>query len=195
MVESAGRRIAAVVERDHQTNYQWEFKVIAENTVNAFALPGGKVAFYEGIMPICQTELGVAVVMGHEVAHALLRHGGERVSRSMLSQIGVSVASVLASSDPAQQEMTAAALGAAVQVGSELPFSRDQEAEADHVGLILMAKAGYDPHEAASFWRRMAAQEGGGGTPGFLRTHPTNENRIKMIEEHLPEALGYLKGR
>lgn len=196
MVESAGRRIAQVVERDHGTNFDWEFKVIADSTVNAFALPGGKIAFYEGILPICQSETGVAVVMGHEIAHALLRHGGERVSRSILTQLGISVGALLASDDPKTREMTATALGAAAQVGAELPFSRSQESEADHVGIILMAKAGYDPREAPRFWERMAAREGsGGGTPGFLRTHPTSSQRVDDLHKRMPEAMAYYQQR
>ena len=195
MLVNVGNRIAAVVERDHQVNYDWEFRLIGENTQNAFALPGGKVAFYEGIMPICRDETGIAVVMGHEIAHALLRHGGERVSRSMISQLGVSAAALLTSSDPQTQQMTAAALGAAVQVGSELPFSRSQESEADRVGMILMAKAGYNPREAPEFWRRMAAQGSGGSTPAILRTHPTHETRIEDLHKWMPEAMQHYQPR
>ncbi len=189
MVERVGRRIAAVAERP---DFQWEFRLIEDPTVNAFCLPGGKVAFYEGIMPVCADDTGVAVVMGHEVAHAMARHGGERVSQSMVAQLGTEVAAeVIGSKDPAVREMVAVGLGAGVNVGVMLPFSRKHESEADQIGLILMAKAGYDPRAAPKFWERMNAMAGGSRPPEFLSTHPNPETRIAQLQSWMPEALPY----
>lgn len=187
-VEAVGRRIAVVADRP---DFEWEFKVIAEPTVNAFCLPGGKVAFYEGILPICASDEGIAVVMGHEVAHALLRHGGERVSQSIVAQGGTEImAAILGGRDASLREKVASALGVGVNVGVLLPWGRDQESEADHVGLILMAKAGYDPREAPRFWQRMEAATGGEGRPPeFLSTHPNPETRISQLNAWMDEAL------
>ena len=196
MVERVGRRIAAVAPEiaDIANQFQWEFKVIADPQVNAFALPGGKVAFYEGIMPICANETGVAVVMGHEVAHAIARHGNERVSQNVLIELGVGTGSaLLGGSDPATQQAVSAALGMGAQVGIALPFGRSHESEADHIGIILMAKAGYDPREAPGFWERMSAQSSGGGTPEFLSTHPSHGTRIDQLKEWMPEAMKFYK--
>jgi predicted Zn-dependent protease len=187
MVEKVGRDIAAVADRP---DFQWEFKLIAEPTINAFCLPGGKVAFYEGIMPVCATEAGVAVVMGHEVGHAIARHGGERMSQGMIAEQGTSVvAAILGGKDPAKQQMAAAALGAGVKYGAILPFSRKQESEADEIGLNLMAKAGYDPREAAKFWQRMIDATGGDRPMEWLSTHPDPANRIKRLQELEPAAV------
>lgn len=187
MVEKVGRDIAAVADRP---DFQWEFKVIAENTVNAFCLPGGKVAFYDGIMPVCANEAGVAVVMGHEIGHAIARHGGERMSQGMIAEQGTGVvAAILGGKDPAKQQMAAAALGAGVKYGAILPFSRKQETEADEIGITLMAKAGYDPREAAKFWRRMIESTGGDRPMEWLSTHPDPENRITRLNELAPKAL------
>jgi predicted Zn-dependent protease len=193
-LERVGRRIAAVAERPA---FEWEFRLIAEPTVNAFCLPGGKVAFYEGIMPICGDDTGVAVVMGHEVAHALARHGGERVSRGIVSDLGTDVlASVLGGQDKENQARVAQALGAGAQVGLLLPWGREQESEADRIGLILMAKAGYDPREAPRFWERMEAATGSGGRPPeFLSTHPSPGTRMRQLEAWMPEALAHYAGR
>jgi predicted Zn-dependent protease len=186
MVTRVGKRISAVAERP---DFQWEFRVIAEPTVNAFCLPGGKVAFYEGIMPVCQDDTGVAVVMGHEVGHAIARHGGERISQSIVAKAGTGVvAKILGGQDPDNQAMVAKALGVGANVGILLPFSRKQESEADHIGLLLMAKAGYDPRAAPLFWERMMAQGGERG-PEFLSTHPDPANRIEQLKAWLPEAL------
>lgn len=190
MVQRSGQRIAAVADK---SDFQWEFQLIAEPTVNAFCLPGGKVAFYEGIMPICQDETGVAVVMGHEVAHAIARHGGERVSQSVVMNAGTQVlAAILGGQDPARQDMVARALGVGTNVGLALPFSRDHESEADRIGLILMAKAGYDPRAAPEFWKRMSAQGGERG-PEFLSTHPNPETRVEQLNAWIPEAMPYFE--
>lgn len=191
MVTRAGRRIAAVADAP---GFQWEFKVIADPTVNAFCLPGGKVAFYEGIMPVCQDETGVAVVMGHEVSHAIARHGGERISQGLVAEGGTEiVARILGGEDPASQKKVAEIFGLGAKFGVLLPYGREQESEADRIGLILMAKAGYDPRAAPGFWQRMMAQ-GGARPPEFLSTHPDPERRIQQLESWMPEALGHYSG-
>lgn len=191
MVARVGERIKAVAERP---DFQWEFNVIADPTVNAFCLPGGKVAFYEGIMPVCQTDEGVAVVMGHEVGHAIARHGGERVSQEMLAKGGEEViTAILSRKDPVLANQAAGLIGAGAQYGVLLPYSRAHESEADHIGLILMSKAGYDPHEAPKFWERMIAATSSAGDrpPEFASTHPNPDTRIKQLNDWMPEAMGY----
>lgn len=194
MVETVGRRIAQAANHE---DYQWEFIVLDDpKTINAFALPGGKVAFYSGIMPVCQDENGVAVVMGHEVAHALARHGAERMSRDMLAQLGSKGLSIaLAEKSAMAQNIFLKAYGLGVTYGIQLPFSREQESEADHIGLILMAKAGYNPGAAIGFWQRMESQSKGGNTPEFFSTHPNHERRIDQIKQWLPEANQYRKNQ
>ena len=188
LVTQVGQHIAAVANRP---DYAWEFRVIDKNVANAFALPGGKVAVYTGLFPYTQTEAGLATVLGHEVAHALARHGAERVSQNMLAQIGLSALQIgLHDGDPGILQGVALAYG----VLGELPFNRSQESEADHIGLILMAKAGYDPREAIGLWQRMEAGQGGAGLPEFLSTHPSGTTRIKQIQQWLPEALQYYRG-
>jgi predicted Zn-dependent protease len=192
MVTRAGQRIAAAAQAP---DFAWEFTLLADPTVNAFCLPGGKVAFYEGIMPVCRDETGVAVVMGHEVAHALAHHGNERVSQGIIAELGTQaaqagIAAMLSKSDPKLTEISNAALGVGVQVGAILPYSRAHESEADHIGLILMAKAGYDPREAPAFWERMLAAENG-GPPEFLSTHPDPVTRIEQLKAWIPEAMPY----
>jgi predicted Zn-dependent protease len=189
MVERVGRRIAAVAE---QPDYQWQFKVIASEQTNAFALPGGKVAFYEGILPICQTEAGIAVVMSHEIAHALARHGGERMSHTALST-AVKKAVEFGASEQSEKEreLILGAYGAASKFGVTLPYSRKHESEADHIGLMLMAKAGYDPTEAPRFWERFAQLNAGQKPAEFLSTHPSDAHRAAALRELLPEAHEY----
>jgi len=157
--------------------------------VNAFCLPGGKVAFYEGIMAVCGDEAGVAVVMGHEIAHAIARHGNERVSQGIVVQASKEgVAELLGAED----EVTRQAISAALGIGVTLPFSRTHESEADHIGLLLMAKAGYDPRVAPGFWERMNAS-GGRRPPEFLSTHPHPETRVAKLREWMPEAMEYYR--
>ena len=160
-----------------------------DNTVNAWAMPGGKVAFYTGIMPICQSELGVAVVMGHEVAHAVANHGRERVSQQMAAQTGLSIASILLGGPgaTASGDLLLQAAGAGTSLGI-LKFSRENESEADHLGLIFMAMAGYNPEAAPKFWERMSANSGGEAPPEFLSTHPSHSTRIEDLNNWLPEA-------
>ena len=197
MVERVGHRIREAAEiwlqaRDQShflDGYEWEFSLIQSNEINAWCMPGGKIAFYTGILPITQNEAGLAVVMGHEIAHALLNHGQQRMSAGVLQQAG---AAVLGAGTAGQSETTQALAMTAYGVGSELlgtmPFSRSHESESDHYGLILMAIAGYDPQEAVHFWERMSAMSGGGAPPQFLSTHPSDVTRIRQIQEWIPEA-------
>jgi metalloendopeptidase OMA1, mitochondrial len=190
-----GRRIAEATGRN---DYQWEFKVVDNNKmVNAFCLPGGKVAVYTGILPVARDDAGLATVMGHEVAHAIARHGGERVSQQMAVEgLVAATAIALSERDPKQANLYAGLLGAGATVGVLLPYSRLQESEADRLGLIFMAKAGYDPRAAPEFWRRMAeAGKGKARPPEFLSTHPADETRIRQLEKWLPEALAYYRPR
>jgi predicted Zn-dependent protease len=188
LVRRVGERIAAVVER---ADFAWEFHVIDKDVANAFALPGGKVAVYTGILKYTQTDTGLAVVIGHEVAHALARHGGERISRSMIAQLGLAAVQIgLNTNDP----LVLQGIGLAYGLGVELPFDRSQESEADHIGLILMAKAGYDPREAIPFWERMSSGKQGKGPPEFLSTHPSGKTRIAQLRQWMPEALQYYHG-
>jgi predicted Zn-dependent protease len=191
MVVRVGQRIAAAAERP---DFDWQFKLIDEpKTVNAFCLPGGRVAVYTGILPLTENEEGLAVVMSHEVAHALAHHGAERMSQGELVNLGGAALQVgMANKDPAVQQQVMGAFGLGASVGVLLPFSRSHEAEADHIGLILMAKAGYDPRAAVPFWQRMEAA-GGQKPPEFLSTHPSDATRIKKIQAELPEALTYYK--
>lgn len=194
IVRRIGERIAKAANR---SDYRWEFVVIDDpDTVNAFALPGGKVAVYTGMFPVAQTEAGLATVMGHEVAHALARHGAERMSQQMgMQAVGTGLAVALGASGTSgvTQSVAMQAFGLGAQVGVLLPFSRSQESEADHIGLILMAKAGYDPSEAVSFWERMEKAGGGKAPPEYLSTHPNHGTRVKQIETWLPEAESYYR--
>ncbi len=187
MVNRVGQRIAAVADRP---DYDWEFNVIASEQQNAFALPGGKVAIHEGILPICQNEAGLAVVMSHEIAHALARHGGERMSHAALQnglQKGVQFATRQRSKS--EQKVILSAYGVASQYGVMLPYSRKQESEADHIGLLLMAKAGYEPEEAPRFWERFAGAKGGDSPAEFLSTHPADQRRADDLRALLPKAM------
>ncbi|MBI5493262.1 MAG: M48 family metallopeptidase [Deltaproteobacteria bacterium] len=191
ILRRVGERIAAAVDKPQ---YQWEFALIDEDTVNAFALPGGKVAFYDGILPICQDENGIATVMGHEVAHVLARHGAERLSQEQIVSVGqMALLAALLGRSPEAQDAMMRAYGLGAQVGVLLPYSRKHELEADEIGLILMAKAGYDPHAAVAFWKRMNEAKKGGGPPEFLSTHPSDEKRIERIESLVPKAMEYYR--
>jgi metalloendopeptidase OMA1, mitochondrial len=187
LVTRVGSRIAAASGRN---DYRWEFTVIEnDKTVNAFCLPGGKVAVYTGLMPIARDEAGLAAVIGHEVAHAIARHGAERVSQQLVLE-GVTMAAVIAAGDPNKANLYGGLIGAGATLGVLLPYSRLHESEADRMGLIYMAKAGYDPHAALELWKRMAAQDKG-KPPEFLSTHPADSTRIKQIEGWLPEAMSH----
>jgi predicted Zn-dependent protease len=188
MVQRVGSRIAAVTD----LKYQWEFKLIADDKqANAFALPGGKVAVYTGILPITRDEAGLAAVLGHEIGHVVARHGGERLSQQMGVQTVTQLAAGMASSDPATVQLVATALGAGAQYGVLLPWSRQQESEADHIGIILMAKAGYDPHASVELWKRMQAAATGQRPSEWLSTHPSEATRIQQLEGWMPEAMKY----
>ena len=173
--------------------FQWEASVIKDDrTQNAFALPGGKIAVYTGIFPIADNEAGLAAIIGHEVVHALARHGSERMSQGLLAQIGLVGASIALQTEgfsPVTSQAAMSALGVGTQVGVLLPFSRAHESEADYIGLLLAAEAGYDPHEAIHVWERMQQSSGGNQPHEFLSTHPGHETRIKRLTEELPEAL------
>jgi len=190
-VERIGRRIAAATGR---SDYAWEFRVLDDDkTVNAFCLPGGKVAVYTGLLPVAQDDAGLAAVIGHEVAHAIARHGGERLSQQMVVA-GVTAATVMATSDTAKRDLYAGLLGAGAAVGFLLPYSRLHESEADRMGLIYMAKAGYDPRAAIGLWQRMAAlAKDKARAPEWLSTHPAEASRIAALEHWLPEALSYYR--
>jgi len=191
LVQKVGKRIAAVAQPD-MPNAQWEFVVFDSKEANAFCLPGGKVGVYTGILPITKDEAGMATVLGHEIAHAVARHGGERMSEAMLMETGGQIlGTTLSTADPRTQAAAAIAYGLTTQVGVELPHSRKQESEADEIGLIYMARAGFDPEAAIAFWQRFAAynqKQGGGGTLPFLRTHPTDEKRIRQLQALMPRA-------
>lgn len=193
-VRRVGRRIAEATGR---TDYQWEFNLIEDKQANAFCLPGGKVAVYTGILPITRDDSGLAAVLGHEVSHAIARHGGERVTQTLLVQMGLAATQVaLARNDPVVVQQVTALLGAGATVGLLLPWSRAQESEADHLGLIFMAKAGYDPHAALDLWNRMAeAAKGRDRPPEYLSTHPSEATRIKQIEAWIPEAMQFYAPR
>lgn len=201
MVKNVGSKIKVAVEQymkqkglsDQLNGYSWEFNLIESETVNAWCMPGGKVAFYTGIMPICKDEKGVAVVMGHEVAHAIANHGRERMSEGLVANLGLSSLSAAMGQNPTlTQQLLLQSVGIGTQLGM-LSFSRTHESEADEIGLIFMAMAGYDPREAPKFWERMAAQSSGQRPPEFLSTHPHPETRIADLNNQIPEALKYYK--
>ena len=194
LVQKVGKRIAAVA---NLPGAQWEFVVFESKEANAFCLPGGKVGVYTGILQVTKNEAGLATVIGHEVAHAVARHGGERISQALLLQTGESLlGKAISSADPKLQSATLLAYGVGSTVAIQLPHSRLQESEADHIGLIYMAKAGYDPREAIAFWQRFSEfnrTQGASNVPAFLRTHPLDEKRIEQLKAWLPEALSYYK--
>jgi len=203
-IKRVGARIQSAVEEyarqtDHAKDlagYAWEFNLVESKEVNAWCMPGGKVVFYTGIMPVCQDDNGVAVVMGHEVAHAVAKHGAERMSQSLLVEMGGAALGAALQSKPQEtQQLWMGAFGAGAQYGVLMPFGRGQESEADHLGLIFMAMAGYDPHHAVEFWQRMAKASGGKAPAKFMSTHPSDEHRIQKIQEELPEAMKYYKPR
>lgn len=204
MVRRVGQRVAAASEElleetgrgSDIRNYKWEFNLIEDDkTVNAWCMPGGKVAVYTGLLPIAQDENGLAVVMGHEVAHAIAKHGNERMSQGLLAQFGaIGLSLALARSPGLTSDIFMQAYGVGAQVGFLLPYSRLHESEADRIGLVLMAKAGYDPRGAVALWQRMNAK-GGSRPPEFLSSHPAPESRIRDIESLIPEAMQYYKVR
>lgn len=202
MVKRVGHRIEKAVEeffamkgmKDHLKGYKWEFNLFESNVTNAWCMPGGKVAVYEGLMKVARDETGLAVVMGHEIAHAIAEHGNERMSQQMLANFGGIALTVAMKDKPKETQMLwTTVYGVGVQFGAILPYSRLHESEADHLGLIFMAMAGYDPRKAVEFWERMAAEAKGKKPPEFLSTHPSDKTRIRQIKKLLPEAMRYYR--
>jgi len=201
MVKRVGDRITQAVKRYYTSkgiddgnfkNYQWEYNLVEDKAVNAWCLPGGKIVVYTGILSVTQNENALAVVMGHEVSHALLQHGNQRMSSSMVQELGGLTLSLALSNKPAQtQDIFLNAFGVGTELGVMLPFSRKQELEADRYGLIWTVMAGYDPEEAISFWKRMSLASNAAAQPVFLSTHPSDETRIEAIRNFLPEAKKY----
>ncbi len=199
MVDRCGKRIQKAVETyfaqrdksDLLNGFEWEFILIDDPAVNAWCMPGGKVAFYTGILPYTQTEEGLAVVMGHEIAHAVAQHGNERMSQALMVNMGAAALSLaLRDKREETQALFFGAYGIGAQLGAILPFSRKHESEADELGLMFMAMAGYNPQEAPKFWERMTAGSSG-QPPEFVSTHPSHERRIADLNKHMPEALTY----
>ena len=187
LVQRVGLRIAGVSDR---SDYQWETRVVASSEQNAYCLPGGKIVVYDGILPVCENEAGLAVVMSHEVAHLLARHGGERMSQqTALNGVQTAVGYVMRNKEQVSRDIFNKAYGMATTYGVVLPYSRQHESEADHIGLMLMARAGYDPAEAPRFWTRFAAANTGEKPAEFLSTHPADSRRASDLEKLLPDAL------
>ena len=188
MVRKVGQRIARICDRP---DFEWEFNLIRDDaTPNAFCLPGGKVAVYSGILKITQSEAGLATVISHEIAHAIARHGGERMTDQLALQLGgMGLSALLNEKSAATQQMVLAAYGVGSQVGLLMPFGRSQESEADHIGLIYMARAGYDPREAIAFWLRMNQLTDGQAPPEWLSTHPSHDRRVQDLQKWLPKAM------
>lgn len=201
MVKKVGNKLAAAInsyfsakgQSKALAGYQWEFNLVNSKEVNAWCMPGGKVVVYTGILPVTKTEAGLAVVMGHEIAHAIAKHGAERMSQGLVQQLGGVAVSVAVANKPAEtRALYQNAYGIGSNVVGILPYSRKHESEADEMGLIFMAMAGYDPNEAVSFWQRMAAQ-GGSKPPELLSTHPSDQTRISNIRSQIPKAMQYYK--
>ena len=203
MVSRVGSRIASAITKYYNNKgqssvlegYKWEFNTIESKDVNAWCMPGGKVVVYTGLLPVTQNETALAIVMGHEIAHAVAKHGNERMSQAMVQQLGGTALEAALSQKPQQtKDLFMKSYGIGSQVGAMLPWSRNQETEADKFGLIFAAMAGYDPREAIPFWQRMSAA-GGAGQPEFLSTHPSDETRLKKLSQFMPDALKYYTGK
>lgn len=203
MVQRVGSRISTAINTYFKENgygskydYKWEFKLIQDPNINAWCMPGGKVAVFTGILPVTKTEAALAAVVGHEIAHAIAHHSAERVSQTMLAQAG---GAAIGAATANKSQTTQAILNQLYGVGGQLTllnYSRNQETEADRMGLIFMAMAGYNPNEAIGFWQRMSqAKQGGGAPPEFLSTHPSDASRINNIQKLIPEAMKYYKAQ
>jgi predicted Zn-dependent protease len=201
LVKKVGLNISKAVEAYLNANgmsadaatYAWEFNLVKDTAVNAFCMPGGKVVVFEGILPVTKNETGLAVVLGHEIAHAVAKHSNERMSQQMMVQYGSALTNILVSSKSAATQNTINMVyGIGAQYGYMLPYSRKHELEADRLGLIFLAMAGYDPNQAVAFWERMAANSKGAPME-FMSTHPSDATRIAQIKQYLPEALTYYK--
>ena len=198
MVKRVGTKIQQAVENyfagigleSHLADYQWEFNLVEDPQVNAWCMPGGKVVVYTGILAVARDDAGLAVVLGHEIAHAIAEHGNERMSQGLIAQMGgVALSTAMATKSKETQQLWMSVYGVGAQYGAILPYGRLQESEADQLGLVFMTMAGYDPHEAISFWERMAAQKGGQAPPEFLSTHPADATRIAKIKKEIPGVL------
>jgi predicted Zn-dependent protease len=200
MVKRVGSRIQHAVEQycidkglqNRLSGYQWEFNLVEDPNVNAWCMPGGKVVVYTGLLDVTETEAGLAVVVGHEIAHAFAKHGAERMTQGLIVEMGSMAISKALEERPEQtKNLFMTSYGIGTQVGILLPYSRVHENEADHLGLIFMAMAGYNPNEAITFWQRMAAAKQGPQPPEILSTHPADSTRIRNIENLIPEAMTY----
>ncbi len=199
IVDRVGARISKAITKYFETRgessllegYKWEFNTIDSKEINAWCMPGGKVVVYSGLLPVTQNEAALAIVMGHEIAHSVARHGNERMSQAMVQQLGGMALEVALAQKPQEtRDLFMTTYGIGSEVGAILPWSRQQETEADQYGLIFSAIAGYDPREAIPFWQRMAAS-GGGKTPEFLSTHPSDATRLRKLEQFMPQAMKY----
>lgn len=203
MVRRVGNRLVAAINQyyaqqglsNELANYQWEFNLVADDQINAWAMPGGKTVVYTGLLPVTQNEAALAVVMGHEIAHSLAKHGNERMSQVMVAQGIGAVGGVLTSGNQQVSNIFNNVYGPAAQLGVLLPNSRKQELEADKYGLIFTAMAGYNPQEAIPLWERMERAANGQKPPEFLSTHPSEQTRIQRLREFMPQALKYYKPR
>jgi len=202
-VRKVGERLTTAVESYMKKNnlesaiagYNWEYNVLVSEELNAWCMPGGQIAFYEGIMPVCQDENGIAVVMGHEIAHAVAQHGNERMSQQLAIQMGgIALSEALKTQKQETVDLAMLAFGVGAQVGVMLPYSRTHESEADELGLYFMAMAGYNPQTAPAFWERMSANSGT-RPPEFLSTHPDPSNRIEDLKRNMPKAMAYYNAR
>jgi predicted Zn-dependent protease len=198
-VDRVGARISKAITKYFATQgqesllegYKWEFNTVESKDINAWCMPGGKVVVYTGLLPVTKNEAALAVVMGHEIAHSVAKHGNERMSQALVQQMGGMALSVALAQKPQEtQDLFMMTYGIGSEVGAMLPWSRQQETEADQYGLIFSALAGYDPREAIAFWQRMSTA-GGGSPPEFLSTHPSDETRLKKLEKFMPEAMKY----
>ena len=203
MVDRVGARIANAITKYYNNQgkgsllegYVWEFNTVESKEINAWCMPGGKVVVYTGLLPVTKNEASLAIVMGHEIAHSVAKHGNERMSQAMIQQMGGMALEVALAQKPQEtQDMFMATYGIGSDVGAMLPWSRQQETEADQYGLIFSAMAGYDPREAIAFWQRMSTA-GGGSPPEFLSTHPSDETRLRKLKQFIPEAMKYYTPR
>ena len=202
MVARVGNRIAKAVETFYKSNgyeaalsnYAWEFNLVADKSVNAFAMPGGKVVVYSGLLPVTQTEEALAVVIGHEIAHVIAQHSNERISQQVALQYGGAIAGGLLGNSEIAQQIGGTVFGLGAQYGVMMPYARKQELESDEIGVIIMAIAGYDPRVAIPFWQRMAQASSGSQVPEVLSTHPADTRRIERLNAIMPTALQYYKG-
>ncbi len=201
MVNRIGSRIASFIKSFYDSKgqssilegYHWEFNLVDSKEVNAWCMPGGKVVVYTGLLPITKNEAGLAIVLGHEITHAIAQHGSERMSQGLLQQLGGTALQIAVANKPAEtQNLFLTAYGIGTTVGALLPFSRKEESEADEYGLYFAAMAGYNPEEAIPFWQRMAAS-GGSKPPEFLSDHPSDASRITKLKSNMPQAIKYFK--